>query len=214
MKIVFIFAHPDDESFGPGGTIAKLSLDTDVHVFSLCNGARPGNENVSSQRVKSFYEACKLFGATGTIHNVPDLALTAQPTIHKLESIIAQMKPDVVYTHSISDIHQDHRVVAEATMVACRPKPQSTIKELYFCEIPASSDWSFYKVQPTFEPNVFVDVGDFINIKKQALDLYQTETYQYPDARSIESMETRAKFRGTQIGVNYAEAFQLVFSRR
>lgn len=214
MNILFILAHPDDESFGPGGTIAKLAVDNDVHVFSLCNGARPGNEKVSAQRVESFYSACKMFGANGTIHNVPDLALTDQPTIHKIENIITQMKPDVVYTHSISDIHKDHRVVAEATMVACRPKAESTVKELYFCEIPASSDWSFYKVQPTFEPNVFVDITDYIAVKRNALSLYHTETYRYPDARSIESMEVRAKFRGTQIGVNYAEAFQLVFSRR
>jgi LmbE family N-acetylglucosaminyl deacetylase len=214
MNIIFIFAHPDDESFGPGGTIAKLAVDNTVHVFSLCNGARPGNEAVSSQRVDSFYKACESFGASSTIHNVPDLALTVNATVSKIETIILQMKPDVVYTHSLGDIHRDHRAVAEATMVACRPKPESTVKELYFCEIPASSDWSFCKVQPTFEPNVFVDVSDFIDVKKKALSLYHTETYRYPDARSIESMETRAKFRGTQIGVNYAEAFQLVFSRR
>jgi len=45
------------------------------------------------------------------------------------------------------------------------------------------------------------------------LSLYTTETYAYPDARSIEAMEVRAKFRGTQVGVNFAEAFQLVFSK-
>lgn len=214
MNIVFILAHPDDESFGPGATIAKLSKDNNVHVFSLCNGARPGNEQVSTARVQSFYQACNLLGANGVIHNVPDLTLTYPTAVSRVEAIVNQMKPDVVYTHNMSDVNMDHRIIAEASIVACRPKPTSTVKELYFVEVPASTDWSFSKIQPAFEPNTYVDVSDFIELKKRALELYSTETYNYPDARSIEAMEIRAKFRGSQVGVNYAEAFQLVFSRR
>jgi len=214
MKILFIFAHPDDESYGPGGTIAKLAKDNEVHIFSLCNGARPGNESVSKKRVDTFYEVCKMFGAIGTIHNVNDLTLSYHAVVKRIENIVNQMKPDIIYTHNISDIHTDHRLVAEGCMVACRPKPNSTIKELYFSEIPASSDWSFNQIGPKFDPNVYVDVSEYIELKKNALSLYSTETYEYPDARSVESMETRAKFRGTQVGFNYAEAFQLVFSRK
>jgi LmbE family N-acetylglucosaminyl deacetylase len=213
MKVVFILAHPDDESFGPGGTIAKLSKEHDVQVFSLCNGARPGNEQVSNARVQSFYQACDLLGAKGTIYNVPDLTLTYPTAVSNVEGIINQMKPDVVYTHNISDVNMDHRIIAEACIVACRPKPTSSVTQLYFTEVPASTDWSFSKLQPTFEPNTYVDISEHISLKKQALSLYLTETYAYPDARSIEAMEIRAKFRGTQIGVNFAEAFQLVFSR-
>jgi len=45
MKILFIFAHPDDEAYGPAGTISKLAKDgNDVVVVSLCNGRRPGME--------------------------------------------------------------------------------------------------------------------------------------------------------------------------
>jgi len=153
MKIVFILAHPDDESFGPGGTIAKLSQDNEVHVFSLCNGARPGNEQVSTQRVQSFYSACNLLGAKGTIHNVPDLTLTYPTAVNRIEVIVKQSNPDVVYTHNLSDVNMDHRVVAEACIVACRPKPSSTVKKLYFTEVPASTGWAFSKLQPAFEPN-------------------------------------------------------------
>lgn len=213
MSVVFILAHPDDESFGPGGTIAKLAKQHPVHVFSLCNGARPGNEQVSNARVQSFYQACNLLGAKGVIHNVPDLSLTYPAAVSRVENIVSQMKPEVVYTHNMSDVNMDHRIVAEACIVACRPKPSSTVKKLYFTEVPASTDWSFSKIQPVFEPNTYVDISEFIDLKKRALSLYSTETYAYPDARSIESMEIRAKFRGTQVGVHYAEAFQLVFDR-
>jgi len=213
MKIVFILAHPDDESFGPGGTIAKLSKENDVHIFSLCNGARPNNEQVSAQRIKSFYDACNLLGAKGTIHNVPDLTLTYPTAVSRIEVIINQLTPDIVYTHNLSDVNMDHRIIAEACIVACRPKPTSSVKKLYFTEVPASTDWSFSKIQPAFEPNTYIDISEYIEIKKEALTLYVTETYSYPDARSIEAMEIRAKFRGTQVGVNFAEAFQLVYSK-
>ena len=56
MNILFIFAHPDDEAYGPAGTIAKLSKHNNVSVVSLCQGNRPGNEKVSENRQKSFKE--------------------------------------------------------------------------------------------------------------------------------------------------------------
>jgi len=40
---------------------------------------------------------------------------------------------------------------------------------------------------------------------------YTTETYDYPDARSIESMESLAMYRGKQVGMHRAEAFKQIF---
>ena len=212
MKIVFALAHPDDESFGPAGTIAKLAKHHDVHVFSLCNGARPNNEQVSAARIESFYAACALLGAKATIHNRPDLTLTYPNAVSTMETIVKQLAPDIVYTHNISDVNMDHRVLAEACLVACRPKPTSTVTKLFFCEVTAITDWGFSTLTPAFEPNSYVDISEYIELKKSALALYKTETYLYPDARSIEAMVSRAEYRGTQVGVNYAEAFRLVFS--
>ncbi|MBP9816108.1 PIG-L family deacetylase [Candidatus Woesebacteria bacterium] len=37
-NIVAIFAHPDDEAFGPGGTLAKLSNEHDVYIICVTSG--------------------------------------------------------------------------------------------------------------------------------------------------------------------------------
>jgi len=212
MKILFIFAHPDDEVFGPAGTITDLATNNNVLVVSLCNGARPGNPEVAEGRIEAFKKSCETMGAEWRIYSTPDCALSYDDTLKTIENIVSQEIPDIVYTHNISDIHRDHRLVAECCMVACRPKPSSTVKELYMCELPASTDWSFGQIEPIFNPNVYKDVSDLIGIKEQVMMLYGTEVYEHPDARSIESMKTMAKNRGRQSGVSYAEAFQLVFS--
>lgn len=213
MRKLFLFAHPDDESYGPAGTIAKTSLESETLVVSLCDGSRPGNEQVSYERKKSFKQACELLGSEYKIYNFPDCSLTDRQTLEVVENIIGYFKPEIVYTHSLSDLHKDHRIVSKSCLIACRPKPESTIKKLYFSEMPASSDWSFSQIQPSFAPNTYVNVTDFMDLKRKVLNLYSTEIYDYPDARSIESMEIRSKFRGVQIGVKHAEAFQLIFSR-
>jgi LmbE family N-acetylglucosaminyl deacetylase len=212
MKILFIFAHPDDEAFGPAGTIMQLAETNDVSVVSLCNGERPGNEHVAEARIEAFKKSCETMKASWRIYSTPDCALTYDDTLKTIETIINQDMPDVVYTHNISDIHRDHRLVAECCMVACRPKVGSSIKELYMCELPASTDWSFGQIEPVFTPNVYRDITDVIEIKKDIMSLYGTEVYEYPDARSIESMRAMAKNRGRQAGVEYSEAFKLVFS--
>jgi N-acetylglucosamine malate deacetylase 1 len=213
MKIAFIFAHPDDEAYGPAGTIAKLSQDHEVTVVSLCQGDRPGAEEVAVNRQEAFVNSCAVLGARLVMLEFSDCKLEYASTLSAVEELIENLAPDVVYTHNISDLHVDHRLVAEACLVACRPKPQSTVKELYYSEIPASTEWTFGQLDPQFIPNMYVDVSDYISKKLQAISHYSTEVYEYPDARSIESIQTLAKYRGRQIGVHHGEAFKLVFAR-
>lgn len=211
MNILFILAHPDDEAYGPAGTIAKLASTNNVTVVSLCNGSRPGNENVASVRAGTFMHTCESLGARYHLYNFQDCTLTYDSTLKLIEDVIKIEDPDIVYTHNISDIHKDHRLVAECCMVACRPKPESKVRALYMCEIPASTEWAFGQFGE-FKPNIFVDITEYMELKTKLLSQYQSEVYNAPDARSIENMQAIAAKRGMQVGVEFAEAFQLVFA--
>lgn len=214
MKIAFIFAHPDDESYGPAGTIIKLAKNNEVFIVSLCNGTRPGNENVSANRLESFNKICSKIGVKNSYFDFFDCTLEYENTLKVIENIIQNYKPEIVYTNNISDIHKDHRLVAECCMVACRPKPNSSVKSLYFSEMPSSTSWSFNKIQPYFQPNVYENITEQMNLKKELLSLYETEIYPQPDARSVYAMETLAKYRGYESGYEFAESFNLVFDRK
>lgn len=213
MTTLVIVAHPDDEAFGPAGTIARLTSSGErVVVISLCKGDRPGAEHVSSGRVRSFRLCCEMLGAEWKIFSNSDVLLEEREAATTIETMIRMYQPEVVYTHSFSDLHRDHRIVAQAVLTACRPKPESSVMSVLTFEIPGTTEWSFGSQQP-FEPNVFVDVSEFMDIKRQAIALYSTETYDFPDARSVESVEIMAKNRGKQCGFTAAEAFQLIYAR-
>lgn len=212
MKIFFIFAHPDDEAFGPAGTIAKLtSAGHDVSIISICDGDRPG-ANVGADRRQAFESSCRTLGAKPWIFDNPDCTLDIRQTTRFVSELVETHKPDVVYTHSIADVHLDHRIVAEACMVAVRPKPNSPTNALFCVEVVPSTTWGFQQFG-TFTPNVYEDVSDFLLIKQEVIDKYATECYQYPDARSAQHVIDKARVRGAESGFKYAEAFQLVFSR-
>ena len=211
MKVAFIFAHLDDESYGPLGTIARhVKQGDEVVVVSMCRGNRPGAD-VQVQRVHTFIEICNMLGVESIVQDQSDTRMTRDETQFRVNKLIEDLEPNVVYTHFNGDAHQDHRMLSECVLIACRPKPESTVKELLMCELPAATEWAFGQFGD-FKPNIFNDVTDLIELKQEALEMYETETYDYPDARSVDSMKILAAQRGKQCGVNYAEAFQLVFS--
>lgn len=69
--MVGIFAHPDDESFGPSGTLLKMVQDgVDVHLLLITDGEAGANPNntpdLGKQRLDEWSRATELIGATST----------------------------------------------------------------------------------------------------------------------------------------------------
>ena len=210
---LFVIAHPDDEAYGPAGTIYKLSTTHRVVVVVMCNGRRPGAEHVANQRQQTFENNCYLLGCECVMYSNDDLHLDKHVANEIFTSSVNTFAPDVVYTHSPADLHADHRIIAESSLVACRPTPDCSVRQLMFFEVPGATDWAFGQLNNQFAPTVYSDVSHLMHIKRQVLAGYSTEVRPHPDARSIEGMIDVANYRGRTIGVNYAEAFQLVYAR-
>lgn len=71
-KIIFgIFAHPDDEAFGPSGTLLKLASEGyDIHLILLTDGDAGINidtvSDLAATRLSEWQTSAKLIGASST----------------------------------------------------------------------------------------------------------------------------------------------------
>src|SRR3989338_7443324 len=130
--IVGIFAHPDDEAFGPGGTLTKYAKASDVFIICATRGeAGKGGGNLAAIREKELKESAKVLGVKkvfylgfgdGTLSN-SSYHLLAQ----KIESHLKILKPDLLITFEPLGIsgHIDHITVSlVTTFVAKRLKRQ------------------------------------------------------------------------------------------
>ena len=61
-----------------------------------------------------------------------------------------------------------------------------------------------------FIPNYFVDITPYLRQKQKILSIYESEIGEHPFPRSLRNIEALATFRGASIGVEYAEAYQLI----
>ena len=219
QKILVVAAHSDDETLGCGGTIAKhVAKGDSINVVFLTDGVGSRNEDCSGAtdavaRVSASIAALEVLGVSElniTSCSFPDNALDSVPlleVVKAIESVISDIKAEVVYTHHAGDLNIDHRYAYEATMTACRPQPESSVKEIYSYEVPSSTAWVGASYGRHFKPNRYVEITDFINSKMEALMEYDEEMRIFPHARSREALEHLARYRGSQVGLLAAEAF-------
>lgn len=218
-KVLIISAHPDDETLGCGGTIAKHKLQGDK-IFQIFvsdgEGARVNNEkhlikSIDNRRFMA-KKAAKILGVSETVFlDFQDNRLDAQPLLNivkDLEFYINKIKPNIVYTHSDLDLNIDHQIVSRATLTACRPISVSSVKEIFFFEVLSSTEWNF-KSSNNFNPNYFVDISKTLKIKLKALRLYKKELRPYPHPRSLLGVKILSKYRGMMSGLKEAEGFFL-----
>ncbi|XHX80844.1 MAG: PIG-L deacetylase family protein [Stenomitos frigidus ULC029] len=216
MKILVIAAHPDDEVLGCGGTIAKaVQAGHEVQVLHLTTVTTARGD--VDTRERAIKKAAGVLGCTTCLFSFSDQRFDQLPllTLTKtLEQVLTHFKPDVVYTHHISDLNQDHQAVARASLIATRPLPGSTIKEVLMYPVLSSTEQSFGLLQPTFRPNVFTDIDTTFSAKLGAMRCYESELREYPHPRSIAAIGGEARHYGSMVGIKFAEAFELVRSVR
>jgi LmbE family N-acetylglucosaminyl deacetylase len=211
-----VAAHPDDEILGCGGTIARHIASGDfVHVIFLTNGvgARGETDTEAGERQSAAWQALQILGVqNASFNDFPDNQLDTVPLIEVVrfvEEVAASFLPKIVYTHNSNDLNIDHRICHNATKTAFRPIPGQSAKAVYAFEVLSSTEWAFGTGQ-SFTPSLFVDISDYLTLKRQALAAYAEEMRVFPHARSFEAVDALARCRGATVGIEAAEACEVI----
>jgi N-acetylglucosamine malate deacetylase 1 len=212
-NILIVVAHPDDAELGMGGTISKLSKNNNITLCILCKGNRPGREYVEKKRIRALNKNINTLDIKKLyINNFSDVSLDTIPHIEitkYLNDIIYKVKPEIVFTNYENDIHVDHQLVSKAVRVACRMRPDSTVKTLYEFSIPGSGEWNFKNINY----NTFFDIQKYSKQKYKCIKKYKTEIQKYPDPLSIKKIKIRDEYYGGICGVKKAEPFICIFNK-
>ena len=106
-KILIVGAHPDDAEYGAGGFLQMFGKALICVVFPMgrADEARAGADELGADCAVMDFDA----------ENARERAL-----IENLDEIIGRFKPNVICTHSLTGVHQDHRLVARSVISACR----------------------------------------------------------------------------------------------
>ena len=215
-KILIIAPHPDDEILGCGGLVSKYSGEgRKVYVLVVTRGTPKlySEERIVNVRREAL-QAHTLLGVTETVFldfHAPELDITSQAEIAgSISSIIQRFAVDTIFIPHRGDIHSDHRVVYNASIVAGRPVAGSTVKNIYAYETLSETEWAAPFGDDAFIPTHFVDVTESFENKLKAMTCFKSQLKPFPNSRSLEAIEALAKFRGATVGVKRAEAFMTV----
>lgn len=221
MRVLVLAAHPDDEVLGCGGTIAwHADQGHDVAIHLMAEGAT-SRSNVPDRVAMALEleslrcaarEAAAILGATVSFDNYPDNRMDSVDlldVVKSVEGVIAEMRPERIYTHHSGDVNIDHRIVHQAVVTACRPMPGQSVRSLLFFEAVSSTEWQPAASGGVFAPNWFVSIESTIERKREALKVYASEMREFPHPRSLAAIDYLARWRGASVGVHAAEAFML-----
>ncbi len=219
-RVVFVSVHPDDETLGCGGTILKHSSNGDeiywlnITNISISNGyseLEVKKKNEETQLVSTEYGFKKAFHL-----GLPPIILDTIPLssiIQQIASIFNEIKPGIVYINHANDVHTDHQICFDAVYSCTKNFRFPFIKKVMCYETISETDHAAVNMRNNFNPNVFVDITDHFEKKCEIFKVYETEVMPDNLPRSISAIRSLSSYRGSRIGVKYAEAFQLLFER-
>ena len=202
LKIVCIGAHPDDPESGCGGTLARFTAAGHaVTIIYLTRGEAgiPGksHNDAADIRTREALEACKILRTKPVFAGQIDGdSIMTNEWVKKLQSMLEEEKPDIVFTHWPIDSHKDHQIASLLT-VQCWMRAEKKF-DLYFFEVCTGEQTMVFK------PTDYIDISETKQQKKKAVYCHASQDppgiYQCGHA----AME---EFRGRELGVASAEAF-------
>ncbi len=215
-KILVVTAHADDETLGCGGTLLKHRANGDAvsWIISTAPSEPKYDSSFISQWNKQIDSVAQAFGMEKVYRiGLPVTKLDTLPESDIINSIgeaIAHAKPDIVYIVHPGDSHADHRIVYSAAIVGLKPFVYGHAIDIYCFETISSTNVAMPLPGPVFEPQHYCDISSYMDAKLDILKHYKTEIKEPPHPRSAEAVRALARFRGSSIFVDYAEAFSVI----
>jgi N-acetylglucosamine malate deacetylase 1 len=196
-RVLFLGAHPDDIELGCGALIHNIAKKTEILCVTLSdNQKNPNLKNVKDEHIKSMRilgvpEKKVLFGPF-TTRIFQD---SRQEILEYFLKLRREFKPDLIFVHSIQDVHQDHNTMTDEALRAFRG-----ITVLGFDVV--RSSYGFF-------PHFLVEVTEE-DVDKKIEALSQYETYKdryYFNAELTRSIMVR---HGALAEVAFAEGFDIL----
>jgi len=196
-RVLFLGAHPDDIEIGCGALIHHIAQKTEILCVTLSDNQKNPDlqkvkgEHLQSMNVLGVPEEKILFGpfSTRTFPNA------RQEILEYFLKLRKDFKPDLIFTHSKQDVHQDHNTMTDEALRAFRG-----ITVLGFDVV--RSSYGFF-------PHFLVEVSEEdVNKKIEALSKYET----YKDRYYFNSELTRSIMvrHGALAEVKFAEGFDIL----
>ena len=215
-RILVISPHPDDETLGLGGSVARF-VEEGSEVFVLTvSGHLPPLYSQKDYKT-TVNEAKKAYQVLGVEKSkflgIPATMVREEP-IHELNeritSVLKSYKPNIVFI-PFFDRHIDHRVIFESSLVATRPVGiGQNIEMVAAYETISETHWNAPYIEPNFSPNLVIDVSNYLSKKIEALKCYESQISFDEGPRSIKAISALAQFRGSQSGFEFGEAFYVI----
>ncbi len=224
-RVMAIHAHPDDEEFTVGGTLAKWArAGSDIVTVCITSGDAGSNDKTDPQMTKEQLlqireeeqrQACHILGVKQVVFlRYPDGMLQSTLTLRRdLTRLVRQYKPVVVvcgdptvrfYGNSYMN-HPDHRAAADAALDAVFP---SAGTRFIFQEL-LSEGLEPHEVSRIFihgseKPDTFIDIRETLAVKVAALKEHRSQIHDWDPG---EMLAEWAKDEGKGHGLEAAEAY-------
>ena len=229
MPSVFaIAAHPDDIEIVMAGTLSLLKdAGFDVHYMNVANGCCGstvyGRDELIAMRREEALEACRIAGFTFHDSLVNDMeVMYDKPTLFRLSTIVREVRPTIVLTHSPVDYMEDHtntcRLATTAAFARCMPNfPCEPAKPAYFEDVTVYHAQPHGNCDPLYGPvlpKLFIDVGSKMDLKTEKLAAQKSQKLWLDQSQGMDSylhtMQEMMRAVGRLSGgrVEYAEGWR------
>jgi LmbE family N-acetylglucosaminyl deacetylase len=195
-RVLAFGAHPDDLEVGAGGLLARLSeqgAEVTMAIVSI-----PGD--IERRRDEARAAAELLDANLFVVYEdrpcrVEDIAM--HELVGRMDTIVGDVRPDLVITHSAHDLHWDHGLVNRATVSALRRTP---------CDLLAYLSSPEMNAQARAIGNCFADITGYVEAKLGAIACHQSQLAKL----DLESSRDLARAMGRISGYEYAESYEVL----
>ena len=203
QKVLFLSPHYDDEVISCYGALKKHSERKDlIHIVYITDGSASKMSGLSINKLKRIRkrearEALYYIGNKIKIYhfNFVDGKLKVdKKIINKLYNQILKNNYNYIYTPTLNDKHNDHRITTKALKIILKTYNKKTKVIMY-------EFWT-----PLINPNAYVSVDDISDLKKLSIECHETQM-KFLDYSNL-ALEIN-KVRGKQIGENRCEMFEV-----